>query len=279
LSNAIVNTEQAEQWEKAGPSWLGRQDRVDREVNVHGLRGIDAAEPSPGERVLDIGCGPGTSSLQIAERLGPGGSVLGADISSTMVEGAVDRAKAAGASNVSFVVADAQVHKFDTPFDLVFSRFGVMFFGDPPAAFANIHAALKPSGRLAFVCWQSPMKNAWAATPRQAMSPFLPPSPPPDPNGPGPFSLADGDAVRKLVEGAGFSSVAVEASEAKINLGADVDAAAELTISLSPISDTAESDPLLAANALAAVREALAPHASPEGVLLDSATWIVTGQA
>ena len=262
MPNTIVNTEQAEQWEEAGPGWVGMQERLDRQVNVHGLRGIDAADPSPGEAVLDIGCGPGTSSLQIAERLGPSGSVLGADISSTMVAGAGGRAKAAGVSNLSFIVADAQVHQFDQPFDLVFSRFGVMFFADPAAAFTNIHAALKPTGRLAFVCWQSPMKNPWMTTPRQAARPLLPPAPPPDPDGPGPFSLAEPDTVRTLIEGAGFSSIGLEASEATVNLGPDADTATEFMVRLLPGID----EPPLAEKVRAAVRDALAPFTSPNGV-------------
>lgn len=280
MANKIVNTAQAEQWEKLGPRWVAMQERLDRQVNVHALRGIDAADPSPGEAVLDIGSGPGTSSFQIAERLGSSGSVLGADISGTMVEGAISRAKTVGVDNVSFIVADAQVHQFDSPFDLVFSRFGVMFFADPPAAFANIHAALKSTGRLAFICWQSPMQNTWMTIPMQAMGPFLPPSPPPDPNGPGSFSLANGVALRSLIEGAGFSSVSINASEAKVSLGANVDEAAEFMFQVSPgISDTDRSDSARVEKMLTAIKDALTPFDGPNGVELDSATWIVTAQA
>ena len=146
MSNHIVNTEQADAWEKAGPFWLQMQERFDRQWREQGLRCLGAAEPSPGEAVLDIGCGTGTSSFQLAQGVGPDGSVVGADISSTMVEAATSRAQEARHPNVSFVVADAQVHQFDQPFDLAFSRFGVMFFADPAAAFANIHATLKPTG-------------------------------------------------------------------------------------------------------------------------------------
>jgi len=280
MANEIANAAQAEIWGKTGPLWLRMQKQLDLHVNNHGLRGIDAADPSPGEAVLDIGCGAGTSSFQIAERLGPSGSVLGADISSTMVEGAVERAKTAGGDNVSFMVADAQVHTFDQPFDLVFSRFGVMFFADPPAAFANIRAALKPTGRITFVCWQSPMKNSWIASPLQAARPLLPESYGTDPNAPGPFSMADPDGIKSLLGEAGFSDIAVDGFEAKVNLGEDADAATDFMTGLLPgVGPLAQTDPPLAKKVHAAIRDALVPFAGPDGVEMDSATWIVTARA
>lgn len=280
MTNQIVNTDQAKVWEKSGPFWLRMHKQLDLQVNNHGLRGIDAADPSPGERVFDIGCGTGTSSFQIAKRLGPSGSVVGGDISSTMVDAATGRLKDQGVSNVSFVVADAQVHKFDQPFDLVFSRFGVMFFADPPAAFANIHAALKPTGRIAFVCWQAQPKNPWLAVPRQAARPFLPESSGIDPNAPGGFSMADPSGIESLLGNAGFSDIAVEGFEAKANLGADAESATEFMASVLPgIGPLAETDAPLARKASAAIRDALAPFAGPGGVEMDSATWIVTARA
>lgn len=280
MSNEIVNTGQAEVWEKAGPDWLRKMDLLDRQFNVHSLRALDAADPTPGEAVLDIGSGSGTSSLQIAERLGSSGSVLGADISSTMVEGATKRAEAAGVSNLSFMVADLQIQRFDRPFDLVFSQFGVMFFADPSAAFANIHAALKPTGRIAFVCWQAPSKNSLMTLPRRALASVLPAAPAPDPNGPGPFMLSDSDALSALIEGAGFSSVAVRGSEAKLNLGRNIDEASERLFQTSPVmGNLDETDPPLAKKAQSALRDSLVSFAGPNGVELDSATWIVTAQA
>ena len=280
MSNEIVNNAQAELWENAGPFWLEEQKRFDERVDVHGLRAIAAVDPSPGESVLDIGCGTGSSAFQIATRLGPSGSVVGADISGSMVSAAKSRAAAAGVSNVSFVRADAQVHTFDQPFDLVFSRFGIMFFEDPPAAFANIHRTLKPTGRIGFACWQSPMKNSWVGAPLEAINRILPVPFGADPDAPGPFSLANPDKVRDLLTGAGFSSVELAPNEAKVPMGASVDdAAAFLLRLLPPTAGLSESDPPLAQKALEAIRGALQPFDGPDGVLIDSATWIVTAQA
>ncbi len=257
------------------PLWHRLAKQFDRQVNAHGRRGVDAADPSPGERVLDIGCGTGTTSFQIANRLGPRGSVVGADISSTMVEAANTRA-----ANTSFTVADAQVHRFADPFDLVYSRFGVMFFEDPAAAFSNIHSALKPTGRMAFVCWQSPMKNQWISSPPQVVVPLLENPISPDPNASGPFSMADDAALRGLLTSAGFSDVSVDGFEVAVNLGDDVDEATAFVCLIIPgAGGLEESDPSRAERVRAAVREVLAPHAGPNGVEMDSAVWIVTARA
>ena len=280
MTNEIVNTDQTKLWEGAGPFWLQEQEQLDRQLNLHNLRGIDAANPSSGEMVLDVGCGTGTSTFQIAERVGPGGSVVGADISSTMVDAANGRAEAIGTSNVSFVVADAQIHQHVQPFNLVYSRFGLMFFDDPPAAFANIRAALKPTGRIAFVCWQTPAKNPSLSLRREAVLPLLPATPAPAPGAPGPFSLADPDKIRALLASAGFSSVSVEGSDAKANLGTNLDEATDSQFAIfTATANLDATDPPLAKKARAAIREAMTPFLGPNGVEMDSATWIVTARA
>ncbi len=280
MSNDIVNTDQADAWEKAGPFWLQMQERFDRQWREQGLRCLIAADPSPGETVLDIGCGTGTSCFQLAERLGPSGTVVGADISSTMIEAARARALESGHSNVSFMVADVQVQQFDQAFDLAFSRFGMMFFVDPAAAFANIHRALKPTGRITFMCHQSPEKNPRLAIPLQAVGAFVPELYGVDPSAPGPLSLADAGRIQSLLDGGGFNSIEIEGFEAKVNLGPDADAAADLFFGLMPaLGHLEQSDPPLAKKALDTARDAFAPFEGPDGVEMDSAVWIVTARA
>ncbi|TFG97014.1 MAG: class I SAM-dependent methyltransferase, partial [Myxococcales bacterium] len=142
-------------------------DLLDAQIAPLGVAAMEQARPAPGESVLDIGCGCGQTSVQLKERVGPKGSVLGVDISTPMLERA--RARAAGLPNLRFTNADAQTHSFDERFDLAFSRFGVMFFADPVAAFANVHRALRPGGRVAVVCWQGIDRNPWLLVPLRAV--------------------------------------------------------------------------------------------------------------
>src|SRR6185369_15072156 len=173
-------------------------------------RAMDAAAVAAGERVLDVGCGCGSTTIELARRAGPTGHVVGADISGPMLADARARTAAAGLGNVELVHADAQTHAFPpSAFDLVFSRFGVMFFADPTAAFANLRGALRPGGRLAFVCWRSLPENPWMAVPLMAALQHLPPPTIPGPEDPGPFSFADRGRVERILGGAGWSDVTV----------------------------------------------------------------------
>ncbi|HEY5658515.1 MAG TPA: class I SAM-dependent methyltransferase, partial [Myxococcota bacterium] len=161
------NAEQIQYWNHAsGPGWVAAQARIDGQVAPFGLLAMERAGIVEGERVLDVGCGTGQSTLQLVERVGRKGSVTGIDVSAPMLARATERAKQAGFKNVSFLRADAQTHRFDPRhFDLIYSRFGVMFFADPRAAFANLRTALTPGGHLSFVCWQERAKNPWMLEP------------------------------------------------------------------------------------------------------------------
>jgi SAM-dependent methyltransferase len=169
---------------------------------------VNALQPAAGEKVLDIGAGGGKLSLAIAERVRPGGKVLGADISDGMVNLATGRAGEAKAKGVSFMAADVQVDKVPGgPFDAAVSQFGVMFFDEPVTAFANIRKHLKKGGRIAFACWQGPEKNVWFPGP--AVGPFAPPPPPPTPgkSPTGPFALGDPKRTRGILQEAGFIDI------------------------------------------------------------------------
>jgi SAM-dependent methyltransferase len=206
---SIVNNEQAEFWSQLAPTWLENEDRIEQVGALPGELAMDRLGVAPGQRAVDLGCGSGRTTLELAARVGPSGDVVGVDISAEMLARA--RERAAQLRNVEFVHADVQVHDLgEARFDAAYSRFGVMFFADPVAAFANIRRALRPGGVLSFVCWQGVFDNEWMLVPGAAVAGVtgsLPPMPGPDE--PGPFSLADPGRVHAVLEAAGFGSVEV----------------------------------------------------------------------
>jgi ubiquinone/menaquinone biosynthesis C-methylase UbiE len=195
------NAAQAEFWNQtAGTTWVQLQDQLDRQIEGVGLEAMRALSPGPGECVLDVGCGCGQTTLELAARVGETGAVTGVDISTPMLEVARARPVPVGAARPQFRELDVQTGDLGrAAFDAAFSRFGVMFFAGPAAAFTNIRAALRPGGRLAFVGWRSVAENPMMSAPVAAAAPFLPPMPPSDPTAPGPFAFADSDRVRGIL--------------------------------------------------------------------------------
>ncbi len=278
------NAEQIEYWNRVtGARWVQAADRVDAQIAHIGLAAMDRAAVAPGDRVLDVGCGCGHSVLQLAERVAPTGSVTGIDVSSVMLAEAEERAARARVSRVRFENADAQTHAFEPgSFDLLFSRFGVMFFADPQAAFANLRAALRPGGRLAFACWQAIDRNPWMLVPTLAAARHVQLPAPPAAGAPGPFSLADSDRVRSILEGAGFEQVALESFERRLRLagGLGLEGAVDFAQQLGPAASALrEADAEVREAAAAAIRDALAPFETPDGVELGAAAWLVTAVA
>jgi len=274
------NAEQIEYWNKqAGPKWVANNATMDALIGPLGLAALERAAPRAGERVLDVGCGVGQTTLQLAERVGPTGSVLGIDISTPMLELAREKARAAGRSNVRFENADAQTHAFPpASFDLLFSRFGVMFFADPDAAFANLAKAVRPGGRVTFVCWQPVAANPWVREPMAALMKHVPPQAPPPANAPGPFAFADPARVRGILERAGFAKPAAESQTGELVLGRNVDEATAFAMEMGPVGAAVAQAPESVRKAVAgSIREVLAAHQSAKGVALGSAVWIVTG--
>ncbi|HWA62483.1 MAG TPA: methyltransferase domain-containing protein, partial [Caulobacteraceae bacterium] len=195
------NAGQAAYWNTlAGATWVAMQDKLDRQIAGVGAATIAVLDPRPGEKILDVGCGCGASSLELARAVGATGEVLGLDISAPMLEVARRRAAEAGLAQARFQVGDAQVWPFEPgTYDALFSRFGVMFFADPTAAFSNLRRALKPDGRMTFLCWRTVADNPIMTVPGAAAAklfPAEPPASPPDPNAPGPFAFADGERLR-----------------------------------------------------------------------------------
>jgi SAM-dependent methyltransferase len=271
------NSEQIAYWnEKAGPKWVAFESMLDTQIAPLGEAVMERARVGRGERVLDVGCGCGQATLELARRVGPTGAVTGVDVSRPMLARAGERAREAGLRHVRFVEADAQQTPLgDAAFELLFSRFGVMFFEDPVAAFRNLRRSLVPGGRLAFVCWQAIKLNPWMLVPTQAVAQVLPMPQPPAPGAPGPFAFADPARVRALLEDAGFAKVAIEPLLGASRRGS-LDEAVEFALVVGPAAAALhEAGEAARPRAEAAVRAALAPFATPSGVHLDYAAWSV----
>jgi SAM-dependent methyltransferase len=278
-----ANAEMIEYWnESGGDNFVRNQARLDAQIGPFGQVAIERGGVTAGERVLDVGCGCGDTTLQIAERVGNAGQVTGLDISEPMLAVAKRRAREAGVDHARFECADAQTAPLPSEsFDCVYSRFGVMFFDDPVAAFRNLRGTLVPGGRLAFACWQPLGKNPWMLVPAMAAAKVLPMPAPPEPGAPGPFAFGDDARVRDILEQAGFDAIAIEPHDSSMLLGGSdgVDAAVDFILQIGPIARAlSEADPSLRPAAAEAVREAVAPHATARGVELGAGVWLVTAQ-
>ena len=270
------NEQQIEYWNgQVGERWASFQARLDAAMTDIASSAYAFAAVRPGERVLDVGCGCGTTALELAKAVGSSGSVVGIDISRPMLETARARAAQAG-TKADFREADASDYAFKPEFDLMFSRFGVMFFADPVSAFANLRKALKPGGRLRFVCWRAAPENIWATAPFVAAMDLLPPQEAGDPHAPGPFAFADGGRLKGILTEAGFSNVRLEKLETHMNMGADVDEAVDQAFKIGPLARAlSEVDDAVKDRVRLRIADALAKFKTPSGVRAPAACWLV----
>lgn len=269
------NADQARAWDGTeGDYWAGHADAFDRSMAAYDPVLLGAAALHPGEHVLDVGCGTGRTTREAARLCAPG-HALGVDLSARMIE--VARAGAAGLVNASFEQADAQVHDFGAGlYDVLLSRTGVMFFGEPAVAFGNLARALRPGGRLALLVWQPYPENEWIQVLRAALAAGRD-LPVPPPGAPGPFSLGEEDRLRALLTGAGCRDVVVTGVRRPMDFGPSVEAAYAFVAGLLGWL-VADLDPAARSAALASLRRTLAAHATPDGVRLGSAAWLVTAR-
>jgi SAM-dependent methyltransferase len=269
---------------RSGEQWVANQARLDAMLAAFGDAAIEAAAIGEGEQILDVGCGAGATSQALAARVGPRGHVLGVDISAPLI----DRAREAAPTGapLAFELADAGTAALPgQAFDLLFSRFGVMFFDDPAAAFAHMRGALKPAGRLAFVCWRGGAENDWVRLPMAAVASLVPLPPPPDPEAPGPFSFGDSGRVARILTEAGFTDVSIAPFDHPVPFGhgetreAAVDNAVEMAFQVGPLARLlAEQPDEIRAQAAEAVRRAFAAKPGGRSVMIDGAAWIVTAR-
>lgn len=276
------NADQVAYWNgPAGQRWAERQAAQDVLLKPVADLVVDRAKLKPGERVIDVGCGSGATSIAFAREVAPAGRVLGVDISEPMLA----RARQAAPKDlpVDFVLADATVYPFEPGgFDVLASRFGVMFFADPALSFANMRKALKPSGRLTFACWREPRENPFFMAPLSAAYKHVPKLPPQGPEDPGPFAFASEARVRRILDAAGFTDIALEACPLLLDaaIGRGLDGAVQGALEIGPVNRALSDQPEHLRTAAAnAIREALTPFAKGDAVLLPASVWVVTATA
>jgi SAM-dependent methyltransferase len=267
---------QVEYWNgTVGASWVEAQESMDHTLAPLGSAAMDRLDLRPGLRVLDVGCGCGATTLELADRVAPGGHVVGVDVSEPMLTRARERV---GDRSIVFVQADAARIE-PGPVDRVFSRFGVMFFDDPVAAFAHLRGTLAPGGRMAFVCWRSGAENEWARVPMEALNDVLGPLPPSDPTAAGPFAFADRDRVMGILGGAGFRDIEIAPYDRALHWtsSADEDELREKVLRIGPAARRLGTvEPAMRDRAVNAVVEAIRRQMGPDGWSPVGATWLVT---
>jgi SAM-dependent methyltransferase len=282
---AQQNASQIAEWNGSGADrWIANQARLDAMRAVFGQAAIEAAAPQKGEHVLDVGCGAGTTTAALAALVGAAGRVLGVDVSAPLIEQA--RMMIHQGATAQFQVADASSGELpEGTFDILFSRFGVMFFDDPEGAFTHLRRALRPGGRVAFACWRGATENEWVRLPMEAIKGLIPSTAPPDSKMPAPFSFGDRELVAHILTTAGFTEITFAPLDASIPFGhgetreAAIDDAVQLALEAGPLARVlAEQPDDIRARASAAVRAAFAGLPIERSVMTNGAAWIVTAR-
>lgn len=276
------NAKQIEYWNsKVGDTWVKMQERLDLAFTPVTVALLSIAAPQNGEDILDVGCGSGETTLALADAVGDEGTTIGIDLSEQLLLRARERAEELFI-DAEFRNADAATYNEEDGFDLVISRFGVMFFADQVAAFANFHRLAVPGGRLCFACWQSADKNLWATLPVHALVKFIPEVPAVDPLAAGPFAFADPERVQSILTAAGWQDITFHDLPFAMIIGAGDDpmsAAVQFSMRIGPAARLVrEAGAVAEAAAPALLASALAPYYSDDVVRLPAAVWLVTAR-
>jgi SAM-dependent methyltransferase len=283
---APANEESTEAW--SGPlfeRFVRFRPYVAEGLGRHGEAAMAAHPPRPGDHVLDIGCGFGDTTRRLAEMVGADGEAVGIDVSEPFVELAAKEAAEAGVPNVSYRLGDVQIADLGGPYDYVFSRMGVMFFANPVQALRNVRGAMRPGGQACFVVWRRKLDNGWVYEAERVVERYLEhPDETEEPTcGPGPFSMADADVVSEQLAIAGFEAIELRRSDLPLQMGAELDDAVDLVMSIGPAGEVlrlwgdraAEIRPKITAD----IRAALEQFESDDGVHAPSSTWIISALA
>ncbi len=274
------NTPQFENWNGPhGEKWVANRDVFDRQLASHGGPAMEAAGIAPGIHAIDIGCGFGTTSLEIANHVGANGSVLGVDFSKPMINEAKFRATEAGIENLRFDQADVQSYDFKPgSADALFSRYGVMFYDDPVMAFSNMREGLRQGGRIGFICWRRGDENVWMSGPTKIAARHLE-LPPPPAGSPGMFAFAQKDRIDKILSQSGFKDISITELDLTVNVGPNVDTAVQNAMTLAPWAQALSSaTPGTGEKISAEIRRAMSEHETADGVTIPSASWLVSAQ-
>jgi SAM-dependent methyltransferase len=261
-----------------GPIWVARQEHTDITLAPVSDALLGLAAPRAGERVLDVGCGCGASTMELAHKVGPAGHVTALDISGPMLAEGQARAEASGITNITWQQADAATTVLDK-FDLLVSNFGAMFFGDPVRAFAHMQSAASPGARMALVCWRPLTENPWMEVPMHAASRHLPPRPKPDPEAPGMFAFADPQRVLQILTAAGWTSPRLDKLDLNLDIaaGRGLEEAVVQSTQIGAVNSWLHGQPAtIVAAATESIREALAPHQEGANVRLPATMWLVS---
>jgi SAM-dependent methyltransferase len=276
------NEGQLELWNgPAAAGLLAVRGPLETAVRPYGLATLEGLRPVAGERALDVGCGLGETTRELARRVGPAGAVVGVDVAQPFLD--IAREESSALENVTYLLADAQTHPFVAEFDLCCSRLGLMFFDDPAAAFRNLRRALRPGGRFGAMVWGPPSACGWVELPLRAVRTLLPAAAGPATSGPGPFSLSDGPGLSRLLSEAGFARVRVEPAEVPFCCGDTPEDAASFLLRFGPagaaLREAGEEGMRIRPRVEALLREAVVPWTSRRGVALPSSELYVTARA
>lgn len=249
----------------------------------HSAKVLPSLEVGEGDVVTDVGCGFGDTAIELARRVGPSGSVLGVDCCDAFLQCARADAAAAGVDNVSFVVGDAQTYPFEAVHDFCFARFGTQFFENPVAGLRNMRRSLKPGGVMTMIVWREIADNPWLGLPKEVVLRYLPP-PGDDARtcGPGPFSMANQEVVTRQLEIAGYEDIRFERVDAPLTVGRSTEDAIGFQIALGPAGEVyreaGEEAERRKDEIAAALRAELGKYQTPEGIVMDSSSWMISAR-